>query len=89
MKAALKSITDQAIKDAAAIYLVDPNSPKYCEQIHGMETPGLTSRFEARTSPSQLDIEIDSTDKSQILAALNRIESVRGHLPDGVMDRLM
>ena len=77
MSKPLASVTEQNIANASAVKLVDPKIPGYSLQLYGQHSGALSTRGEARQVPQQLEIEIDSTDISQIQQASRLVESIK------------
>ena len=89
MRTTLQLVSDTQIKNATAISAIDPNVPTYSQQLSGQNSvaAGVSPGAPAHPSSELLEIEIDSSDDSQLQDLMSKIETVKGHLPPDV-DRL-
>ena len=86
MNKSIDSLSDSAIAEAKTVTLIDSNAPDYHQQLYGQDLvpPGRVPDKPARRV-AVLEVEIDSTDESQIQYMIDRVESVKGRLPQEVL----
>ena len=86
MRTTIEQLSDSDIIEANVVTLVDPSSPTYSKQLYGQDSvPPLSHPDAPARRVNVLEVEIDSSDDSQLQNMLDKVETVKGRLPQDAL----